>query len=283
MNRVTNKVRGENQMGKIGLCLTGGGARGAYQIGAVAALQELGILKSIKAYSGTSIGSANALMLATNTLEVCKNVWLEMNDDNLKKSEGLIERLKRDGLRVFEEGIYKIDALQSLMEQHVKKRKFKNLKVYATVAEVGEERATFFDILKASYKHYKRQENHANYIELNKLNKELMIKTVIASCSIPIVFSPVKQNGKKYYDGGMFDNVPVQPLIEAGCDEIIVIHLHKLQLFRASNYPEVVFHEIKHKGSLGSVLAFTKEHSEQIYQYGYEDTMEYFKNAKNIK
>lgn len=270
-------------MGKIGLCLSGGGARGAYQIGAAAALEELGILKSIKAYSGTSIGAANTLMLATNTLDICKKVWLEMSDDNLKKSEGLLQRLKRDGLKVFEEGIYKIDALESLMEEHVKKRKFKRVKAYATVAEVGDEKATFFDILKASYKHYKKEENRANYIELNKLKKDLMIKTVVASCSIPIVFSPVKQDGKKYYDGGIYDNVPVQPLIDAGCDEIIVVHLHKLHLFRASNYPDIVFHEIKHKGSLGSILDFSKEHSEEIYQLGYKDTMEFFKNAKNIK
>lgn len=269
-------------MGKLGLCLSGGGARGAYQIGAVAALEELGILKKIKAYAGTSIGAANTLMLATNSLEICKKVWLEMNDDNLRKSEGLLERIKRDGLKVFEEGIYKIDALESLMEEHVKKRKFKKVKAYATVAEVGDEKATFFDILKASYKHYKKEENRANYIELNALSKELMIKTVIASCSIPIVFSPVKQDGKKYYDGGIYDNVPVQPLIDAGCDEIIIIHLHKLHLFRASNYPKIVFHEIKHKGSLGSILDFSKEHSEKIYELGYQDAMHYFKNAKNL-
>lgn len=268
-------------MSKIGLCLSGGGARGAYQIGVAQALYELDILDKVIAYSGTSIGAANSLMLATNTLDSCKEVWFEISEDSLIKSKGLFERIKNEGLKVFEEGIYSIEALESLLCDRVALQEFKNLDVFATVAEVGNEKAGFFDILKASYKHYRREENRANYINLKKLDdKDLMIKTVIASCSIPIIFSPVIKDGKKYYDGGIYDNVPVQPLIDLGCDEIIVVHLHRLHLFRPNNYPGIIFHEIKHKGSLGSVLDFSNEHSEKIYEYGYQDAMQYFK--KNV-
>lgn len=264
-------------MSKLGLCFSGGGARGAYQIGVAQALSDLGILENVVAYSGTSIGAANSLMLATNSLESCKEVWFEISEDSLMKSKGLLERIRHEGMKVFEEGIYSIDALESLLCERVDLDKFKNVDVFATIAEVGNEKASFFDILKASYKHYRKEENRANYIDLKMLqDKDLIIQTVIASCSIPIIFSPVLKDGKKYYDGGIYDNVPVQPLIDMGCDEIIVVHLHRLHMFRPGNYPGIVFHEIKHKGSLGSVLDFTNEHSSKIYEYGYQDAMKYF-------
>jgi len=56
-------------MNKVGLCFSGGGARGAYQIGAVKALVELGIFSHIQVFSGTSIGAVNACMVATKNID----------------------------------------------------------------------------------------------------------------------------------------------------------------------------------------------------------------------
>ena len=51
-------------MKKLGIAFAGGGARGAYQIGAWKALKEAGIDQQISVYSGASVGSLNAAMFA---------------------------------------------------------------------------------------------------------------------------------------------------------------------------------------------------------------------------
>lgn len=57
-----------DQNTKIGLVLSGGGTKGAYQAGVYKAMEELGLIPHIKAIAGTSIGSFNALLFSCGTL-----------------------------------------------------------------------------------------------------------------------------------------------------------------------------------------------------------------------
>ena len=49
----------------LGLVLSGGGAKGAYEVGVWQALEEAGIASNITAISGTSVGAINAALFAT--------------------------------------------------------------------------------------------------------------------------------------------------------------------------------------------------------------------------
>ena len=48
---------------------------------------------------------------------------------------------------------------------------------------------------------------------------------VIASASIPVMFKPIKYNNEYYFDGGVFNNLPLQKAIDEKCDEIDIIIL----------------------------------------------------------
>ncbi|MCD7922876.1 MAG: patatin family protein [Clostridiales bacterium] len=48
-------------------------------------------------------------------------------------------------------------------------------------------------------------------------------ETTIASCSLPVLFTPVELDGNRYLDGGLADPVPYRKAMEEGCDQIIVI------------------------------------------------------------
>lgn len=61
----------------------------------------------------------------------------------------------------------------------------------------------------------------AEYIDVSTHNGSWA--PLIASCSLPILFQPVKMNGSIYLDGGIADPIPVNKAIEDGCDKIIVI------------------------------------------------------------
>jgi NTE family protein len=59
-------------------------------------------------------------------------------------------------------------------------------------------------------------------------NSGPLSKTVLASSSIPILFSPVELDGYLYADGGLLENIPVWPLIDK-CEKIVVSNISPLQ------------------------------------------------------
>ena len=261
---------------KLGLCFTGGGARGAYQIGCAQALKELGLLDKVQVYSGTSIGAANVSVLASSSVEKTKEIWFNIPKNALSRDESLIRRFTKERLKMIDYGIYKMDTFEDIMMQDINYDVLKNKEVFVTVSEGGEDGKGIFELIKSTYDHYVKKDIKVLYLPLKELSKIECHKAIVASCSIPIIFPAVSSDHKKYYDGGVFDNIPIRPLIDAGCDEIIIVHLNKTRFFKTSKYPGILFHEIKHNGSLGGVLDFTNEHSKKIYDFGYQDTLVHF-------
>ncbi len=264
-------------MSKFGLCFTGGGAKGAYQIGAAQALSELGILDKVQAFSGTSIGAANIVVLASSSVESTRDIWFNMPLNALSRKESLLKQFSKERLKMIDHGIYKMDTFEETLLHHMNYGVLKDKEVYVTVSEGGEDGKGIFELVKSTYNHYVRKDSKVLYLPLKELSEVECHKAVVASCSIPIIFPAVESDHKKYYDGGVFDNVPIKPLIDAGCDEIIIIHINKTRFYKAPKQSGVVFHEIKHNTSLGGVLDFTTEHAKEIYEYGYQDTLTYFK------
>ena len=68
---------------KVGLVLSGGGGKGAYEIGVWKAIKELNIDKYIKVVSGTSIGAINAVLFAQDDFEEAKKMWKEVTIEKL--------------------------------------------------------------------------------------------------------------------------------------------------------------------------------------------------------
>ena len=62
----------------IGLVLSGGGGKGAYQVGVLKALAENGLLDDVTAISGASIGAVNAMLYAMEDIELMYKAWEEI-------------------------------------------------------------------------------------------------------------------------------------------------------------------------------------------------------------
>ena len=56
-------------------------------------------------------------------------------------------------------------------------------------------------------------------------------RTLIASCSIPVVFSPVKIKGTAYVDGGLLNNLPIEPL-KKKCNYVIGLYCNPIGIIR---------------------------------------------------
>ncbi len=270
-------------MNKLGICLSGGGARGAYQIGALKALEELGILQKASAFSGASIGAVNVTFAAIGSLDLAMDIWFNVPEAPLGEKTAIIKTIKNERLRLIDNGLLSINKLNEYLNEYLNFELLTNKDIYIAVSETGDTDKGFTDLLKSTIKHYVHRESQVSYVPLKELDKNMQINTLVASCSIPIVFPPVITNNKKYRDGGYFDNTPVQPLIDIGCDEIICVTVSALSSSRSKKkkYKNVRIHDIRSTKSLGKILDFTSMHSRRIYHYGYDDVMNYFKDKKS--
>ena len=264
-------------MGKIGLALAGGGARGAYQIGAWKAFREYGIDDLITCYSGASVGSLNAVLFAMGDYEKAKNTWLSLDKDSLFNLEKKIyKRLFKEKLNFFNKGIYNTKRLERLMDETIDYSLLKDKEVYVATTFLGEERRHFYDLLKTNFDHYfKSDKNMIKYQNLSELSEEHVRKSMLASCAIPIAFKPITIDQDTFFDGGLLDNTPYQPLKDAGCGKIIIIDLFRMNFKRFRGEKDESLFFIHPKKSLRGILDFDKKRIRRRFELGYVDTVSF--------
>ena len=264
-------------MKKLGLCFTGGGARGAYQAGAIKALDELGILKKVHAVSGTSIGSVNAALLACKSVDEIKDLWINYPSSDFNRDTSIFKTLREKKLEVVNSGIYEISLLEKLLKENLDIPKLRKKKVFITLSPAGMENEGVMGLLKSSFKHFIKNESQVIYSPLHEQKDDVILKQILASCSIPFVFPSVHMGGQQVFDGGLYDNAPVKPLVDAGCDTVIVIHLFRIFFINKNKFPGINLFEVKASHSLGGTLNFDNEQALKRFNMGYEDTLTYFR------
>ena len=219
---------------KIGLVLSGGGGKGAYELGVWKALKELKIHKYIDVFSGTSIGAFNAVLFAQDDIEAAEDLWKEVTMDKivpttkfdlLKKGIGLFIGAKSINLakkylnqKIDEGAVSKEGAIEIINKYlDIEKVKNNNKICYAACTELSD-----FNI---------------KYFKLNDYTEEVAKEIVLASASLPLIYEATEVMGKKYIDGGVSDNTPIQPVYGEGCDIIIVLLLSKEARIDRDLYP----------------------------------------------
>lgn len=70
-------------MRRVGLVLSGGGAKGAYEIGVWKALKEMEATKCIDKIVGTSVGALNAVLLDACGIAKAEEIWMNLKQDDL--------------------------------------------------------------------------------------------------------------------------------------------------------------------------------------------------------
>src|ERR1700754_1937451 len=157
---------------KIGLALSGGGARGIAHIGVIKALEELNIKPDV--ISGTSAGSIVGVLYASG-----------MRPNEIFDVVSHLSIFKSVKIAWAWSGLLKMEGLQALLTKHIPDNTFESLKIPLTVA------ATEIRL------------GEIRYFSSGELGP-----AVIASCSIPGIFDPVHFDGHLYVDGGLLDNLP---------------------------------------------------------------------------
>ena len=258
---------------KIGLVLAGGGGNGAYQLGVWKYLCEISLAPCVSVMSGASVGALNAALFATTGYDETETIWTQGIKDKillLQKSTanavGLIvssltaeeknaDVAIRSAAELMGNGIWSRDGLGEIISRvNLSRLCEKSPKVYASCFAVFPPLGT-------------------RYFCLNGMEESKQKKILLASSAIPLVFKPETVDGILYYDGGLKENVPAEPLLREKCTHIIAVHLSKSDKIK-SPIPEGVKRiEIRPSVKLGKsgVLDFSPERVRKLLELGYWD------------
>ncbi len=247
------------------VALEGGGARGAYQIGAWRALEEAGI--KYNAVSGSSVGALNGALMTMRNLELAADIWSNIRysmvmdvDDELMK--GFFDRkLKLDGIKSLAK--YALEAIRAGGIDVTPLRDWIN----DTVDEkaLRESDVEFFVV---TYSISDMKELDINVCELPDGQIGEML---LASAYFP-AFKNEKIRGKRYSDGGVQDVLPINSLITRGYKDLIAIRIYGVGVERRVKIPaDVSVTTIAPTEDLGSVLDFESEHAKELMTLGYYD------------
>lgn len=215
---------------KYGLVLAGGGARGAYEVGVMRAIRELGI--EITAVCGTSIGAINGALFAQGSIEEACRMWYDIRLENIIKSSAqfgknllsisnlasLVTEVKNGGIDV--------SPLENLLKEVIDEEKLRS-------SEVD------FGLVSVSLTNKKAMSFFKNEIPQGKIHEYL-----IASASLPI-FKTKSIGGEKFADGGLADNMPIDLLIKKGIRNIIAVDVRGVGIKRETLTAGVNLIEIK--------------------------------------
>lgn len=254
---------------QYGIVLEGGGARGSYQIGAWKALREAGI--RIRGIAGASVGALNGALMCMDDLEHAEYIWeniayskvMDIDDelmDQLKNGRLRDLKLKavaENALRLLKEGGFDIAPLKNLITETVDEDKIRSSDrdLYITTFSVDEWKGIVVDV--------------------KKLPEGEIPDALLASAYF-MAFRNEKLGGKRYMDGGGFNNVPVNVLIDEGYQDIIVIRIYGLgfDTEKVVEIPEgVSISHIAPRQDLGGILEFDRKKAKRNMLLGYYDAM----------
>jgi NTE family protein len=281
-------------MSEIGLVLGGGGAKGAYEIGAWRAICEAGYDKYISIYSGSSIGAINCALVQLMSWQELTDLWLNYNLNRVYLADSVdLEdimralRMIRRGEKIEFNGLVSRTGLVELLDDLGIDRLEKIfLDCYATVTnitEIPEEKRYY----KAAIDWYNGKKiGMTQYVHLKDAQKDFIVDMLLASSAIPLIFPPLEVGGQFFVDGGINDNLPIAPLYRRGIKKIIAIsceHVNYHNLKRRFPSCEIMLLQpSKYLGNLiDGTINFKRKKLRKSYSLGYNDSVKTIRMIMN--
>jgi len=251
---------------KTGLVLSGGGTRGFAHLGVIAALFDKGIKPDI--ISGTSAGAIVGAFIAAG-----------------KNPHDILEIFKKGSffkytkLQIPRDGLMKLDGLKELFHREIPAKNLEDLDI------------PFFAAI-----------SNLNKGTIEYRNTGPLGETVLASSSIPILFAPVLIGDDMYVDGGLMDNIPIEP-VKLDCEQLIVSNISPINpLEKIKNLVQIATRTfyMSVNANMKQVRKYTtvyiepagidkyevlsRTHADEMYELGYNSTIKVLNNINaNLK
>ena len=266
---------------EVGLVLSGGGGKGAYQVGVWKALTEYGVAQKVTAISGSSVGGLNSALFALNAMNA-----ISMDDVLYIWKDLVPEYLVEDDALISQPGLLKIINMLPLEELY-------GAYPLANVTCVRKR----FTLLKSAAKLLGIVDfgDNAHRFWLNAEEDVSEIKRMLlATSAFPVVTDPITlKDGFEYTDGGNEivggDNVPIDGIVYSGdngsysyinnIDTIYVVYLNQYpnRRIKVKDYDKFriveIIPSIDLAGLFDGTCNFTPERISLLIDIGYEDTV----------
>lgn len=281
----------------LGLALSAGGARGAYQMGCWRAFLDRGL--SFDALSGSSIGALNGALIAQGDWRAAYDLWMEFTDTPIIRPE--YERLRKlltaaawdVGLLLLPVPNFKV--LKFLKYASAALRFHSDQGAMGVLREYGLLNIANFKPLLQKYLDLNKLLNQPAplfitvngsavptnplgkpyWFKLQELEEEDAWNVLAASMALPLVFSPIEIKGEKYIDGGIGQWLPIKPLYEARVTRMVAVGLKASVKLNLDDYPGIEALLIKPERPLGrfpaATFRFTRKAVMQWIEQGYVD------------
>lgn len=282
----------------FGFVFTGGGAKGAWQLGVWKAFEERGY--KAKVVSGTSVGALNACLYAQGDYKNALDAWNEIDGWRMLHPDlfniamkGVKNRFVGTvlqspvaalsdllGLSSKEDGFCSQDGLRELIEKYLDldKRNYW-LPIFVCAHDIEQSCPKYFHI----------------YSQDDWSSKEL-VDILLASSAIPIIYSSVTIRGKEYNDGGggvltflfdcdscEYDNAPKSPLQKLSLDLIVVMeldykkHYDTIKKTRQGFYVARIVPSKPLGDFVDGTINFDRSFVEELVDLGYKDGVKWLK------
>lgn len=179
-------------MPKVGLVLSGGIAKGAYQVGAIRAIERYLAPDEIAVVSASSVGVLNAIGLCSGNMSRAEELWLSVNEERARIN--VYSLLKSDRFRRI------VDTLISMFPLRI-----------PLISPI-----------------FRLRDRRLLYEDLRTVENVRLADRLYAAVSF---IMPHKIAGELFYDGSLFDNIPILPMQNYELDYLICIHFDKCNYF----------------------------------------------------
>lgn len=263
-----------------GLVLEGGGVKGSYQIGSYYAFRDCKI--KLNGYVGTSIGSFNAAMLASNKATELLEFWSNVNPGILLGFEQkFIDTVTKKDI-----DIKSLISSFSALKKVVLNFGLDNTKLLSEIEKVIDYEAlesSNLDFGLVTVKVSRHEGIKPLYINKEDIkNKNKLLEYLMASSYFPAFREKRILDNHYYIDGGFYDNSPIKLLADKNYKDIYVINIKGIGINRKPPR-NVKITYIYPSRDTGRILELNREIIKDNIMMGYYDTLRILKNLDGYK
>ncbi|NLO35203.1 MAG: patatin-like phospholipase family protein [Clostridiaceae bacterium] len=243
----------------FGLVLAGGGTRGAYQLGVWKALLERQV--PISAVVGVSIGAINGAFFCQGDWDLANRAWHEVS---VKDLVALPEPLPEPN------NIFDHRNLTTLTRLVIQERGLDTSPLRRQMDRYLDEERLRRSSIDLGVLTYSLSEFHPVSVFRGDVPPGQLFDYILASASLPL-FRAVKIDGKRFVDGGVYNNRPTEMLLSRGFTRIIEVEVGGIGLVRAYNPEGAQVISIKPDKPIGGILDIRHEMIDANIRQGYRD------------
>lgn len=259
-------------MKEYGLVLSGGGAKGAFEIGVWQALREINI--NMPCVVGTSVGALNAALIAQNDFDKALDFWSQLTINqvlnlNTHMTNKYVDQWSKTSFDFFRlsflndlfHGGFDTTPLRENLSKLVSEEKIRKSPIRLGLVTVR--LSTLSPVM----------------LMIEDIPEGKLIDYLLASAAFP-VFQKQEIDGTTYLDGGFYDNVPINFMAENGYKNIISVEFPALGVKQKTKDKNINLHVVKNSEYLGMTLEFDPDTIVHNIKMGYLDCLKSFDYAQ---